>query len=493
MAYRGHPGVYEPSGNARMTWASRPRYGLDDMATLLWRQRLMIIIVFAVVFALGALIALGMPRQYTAYSSILVQLNQDNVYEPRAGDAARGAIPEVTDVVQAEAAILGSAALHERVVSQIGADVILGEDGSGSAEARQRDAVVAVGRSLEIGTAPDTGVVQLSYKHEDSQAAAAILNQIVASYLDYRREVFRDTTTPLLAQQRDAIERQLDSADQAYGSFLQQNDIGDFGTERTAVQTSYQTIFNERLSIEAQLRQAEGRLATLRQAMASVPERVALQEDLNLSAQDQLLNLRTEREQLLSRYQPDSQPVRDIDARIAQLQTYVGGGDATGVRDMRMGPNPVWQELETDRVRVQAERDSLAARHAALTRQLEDLEDRQAQLTQLESRNGALAAEREVLTETYREFTARQAQSTASAELASRGADRIRVIAPAEPPQRASSLKKPVLVLAFLFAAFTALCAGLLRVFLGRRFVTPGSASRTLDLPVLAVAPAKAR
>ena len=50
-----------------------------------------------------------------------------------------------------------------------------------------------------------------------------------------------------------------------------------------------------------------------------------------------------------------------------------------------------------------------------------------------------------------------------------------------------------MLVLAFLFAAFTALCAGLLRVFLGRRFVTPGSAARTLDLPVLAVAPAKAR
>ena len=50
-----------------------------------------------------------------------------------------------------------------------------------------------------------------------------------------------------------------------------------------------------------------------------------------------------------------------------------------------------------------------------------------------------------------------------------------------------------MLILAFLFAAFTALCAGLLRVFLGRRFVTAGSASRTLDLPVLAVAPSKGR
>lgn len=483
--------MYEPVGRPRL--AARPRYGLDDIATLLWRERLLVVLVFAVVFAIGAAVALTMPRQYTAYSSILVQLNQDYVYEPRAGDAARGAIPEVTDVVQAEAAILESAALHERVVTQIGADTVLGPGARGSEEQRARAAVLAVGRSLEVGTAPDTGVVQLSYKHEDARTAAAILNQVIASYLDYRREVFRDTTTPLIAQQRDVIERQLDSADAAYGSFLAQNDIGDFATERAAVQASYQAIYNERLTVESQLRQADGRLATLRQAMAGVPERVALQEDLNLSAQDGLLNLRTEREQLLSRYQADSQPVRDIEARIAQLEGYVGGGNASGVRDLRMGPNPVWQELEMDRVRVQAERDSLAARHAVLTRQLDQLSDRQAQLTQLESRNGALAAEREVLTETYREFTARQAQSSASAELASRGADRIRVIAPAEPPQRASSLKKPVLILAFLFAAFTALCAGLMRVFLGRRLVTAGSASRTLDLPVLAVAPAKAR
>ena len=38
----------------------------------------------------------------------------------------------------------------------------------------------------------------------------------------------------------------------------------------------------------------------------------------------------------------------------------------------------------------------------------------------------------------------------------------------------------------------TALCAGLLRIFSRRGFSTAGSVSRTLDMPVLAVAPAKA-
>ena len=45
----------------------------------------------------------------------------------------------------------------------------------------------------------------------------------------------------------------------------------------------------------------------------------------------------------------------------------------------------------------------------------------------------------------------------------------------------------PVLVLG-LFAGFTALCVGLLRLFLRRGFPTAASAARTLDLPVLAAA-----
>lgn len=495
MRSSGHTGGYDGGRPAYVAsgWSARPRYGLDDVATLLWRDRLLILAVFAVLFAIGAGVALMLPKTYTARSDILVQLGQEYVYEPRAGDAARGAIPEINSVVEAETAILMSGELHRRVVRALGPSAILGDDARGSEAAQEAAAVRAVGQGLEIGTAPDTGLVQLSFKHREADAAAGILNRIVDTYLDYRREVFRDTTSPLLQGQRDAIVRQLDSADAAYEAFLDQNGLGDFATERAAVNAAFQSIFNERLSVEAQLRQAGGRLATLNAQLAAVPAEIPLQQDLNLAAQDSILQLRTERENLLARYQPDAQPVRDIEERIAQLQAYVGTGTAVGVREMRTGPNPVWQEIETDRVRVAAERDSLSARLAVLNGQLQRLETRMSELTEIESRNGALAAEREVLSTTYREFTARQAQANASSELAREGADSVRVISRASPPAQGSSLKKPVFVLAFLFAIFTALCAGLLRMFLGRRFVTAGSASRTLDLPVLAVAPAKAR
>ena len=62
----------------------------------------------------------------------------------------------------------------------------------------------------------------------------------------------------------------------------------------------------------------------------------------------------------------------------------------------------------------------------------------------------------------------------------------------ASTPVEGTSLRQPMFALAAVFAAFTAVCAGLMRVFLRRGFVTPEAAGRMLDLPVLATAPLKA-
>ena len=329
-------------------------------------------------------------------------------------------------------------------------------------------------------------------RRDDAERAARVLNAVIDQYLAYRREVFLDKT-PAIASQRLAFEGDLSQADQAYEQFLASNNIGDFAAAKATLAATYQTTFAERLSVQAQLNQAARRLQTLVAQQAQTPAEVALQQDLNISAQDQVLQLRTEREQLLSRYTADAQPVRDIEARIAQLQQYVATGTAVGPREVRTGPNPVWTELESTRINTQAERDSLAARLAVLDRQLTELRNRQAHLTTLESENSTLAGAREVLTANIREFQQRESQSRADNALVAAGADNVTVIERAQPPAVGKSLKIPALAAVFLFAGFTALCIGLLRVFTRRGFTTPASVSRTLDMPVLAVAPAKGR
>ena len=58
-------------------------------------------------------------------------------------------------------------------------------------------------------------------------------------------------------------------------------------------------------------------------------------------------------------------------------------------------------------------------------------------------------------------------------------------------PTKGKSLKRPIAILAILFGAFSALCVGLLRIFLRPGIPTPSAAERTFDLPVLATAELK--
>ena len=470
---------------------TRPRYGVLDVVGLLFRELLLMIVVFLVIFALGAAAVLTLKKTYTAQGAVFAGVGQEYVYQPRVGTAERGQAPQGDEVASSEAAILSSGQVRQRVVEALGPAAILGKTPTGSKAQAEAAARKLVGGSLGVGTAPGSAVIRLSYEADDPERAARVLNTVIEQYLAYRREVFQDKT-PAIATQRLAFEGDLSAADQAYEQFLTSNDIGDFTAAKTTLAAVYQTVFTDRMSTQSQLNQTSQRLNTLVAQQAATPAEVALQQDLNISAQDQVLQLRTEREQLLSRYQPDAQPVRDIEARIAQLQAYVGTGTAVGPKEVRTGPNPVWTELETNRINTQADRDALAARLSALDRQLADIRSRQARLTALESENATLAGNREVLTANIREFQQRESQSRADNALVAAGADNVTVIERAQPPSTGKSLKVPALAAVFLFAGFTALCLGLLRIFTRRGFSTPDSVRRTLDMPVLAVAPAKA-
>ncbi|WP_291836373.1 chain-length determining protein [Brevundimonas sp.] len=472
----------------------RPRYGFADIVGLLFRELLLMIVIFLAVFALGTAAVLTLKKTYTATSTVYAGAGQEYVYQPRVGLSDRTGQPlEASAVAQAEARILGSLEVKRRTVEVLGADAILGPDAKGTPAQKETAALKALDGGLGVGTTPASAIISVSYEAGDPDRAARVLNAVIDQYLIQRRAVFRDRASPAFTAQREVFENELGEADNAYEAFLQSNDIGDFATAKVTLAATYQTTFAETLSVRAQLNQASQRLRTLEAQLAQQPAEVVLQQDLNISAQDQILTLRTERENLLARYTEDAQPVRDIDQRIAQLQAYVATGTTVGAKEVRTGPSTIFTEIETARINAAADRDALAARLSVLEGQLNTLRERQSHLTQLESTNSTLAGSREVLTAKVREFQQRETEARADSALVAAGADNVTVIARAEAPTKGKSLKVPLLAAVFLFAGFTALCVGLLRVFMRRGYVTPASTGRTLDMPVLAVAPVKAR
>ncbi|CAN5231506.1 GumC family protein [soil metagenome] len=475
------------------TVSTRPRYGLLDVIGLLFRELVLMIAIFFVVFAIGTAAVLTIKKTYTAGATIYAGAGQEYVYQSRVGVVTeRPSPPTPGEIAGIEAQIIGSREVKLRAVRSLGMSVFHKKPSTDPMAKQEGDAIKQINDSLTIGTTPTSGAISLAYESDNAEKSAKVLAAIITAYKGYRREVFQDGSTSAIDDQRNAFEDELTDVDEAYERFLASNDIGDFATAKASAAATYQTTFTDRLSTQAQLSQAARRVETITSQLSSVPAEIVLQQDLNIAAQDRILTLRTEREALLSRYQPDSQPVKDKEAEIAAMQTYVAGGDTVGAKEVRTGPNPSWVALDTARTTAEADRDALAARLAVLDGQLSQLRERQARLTRLESENTILAGNRDNLTASIREFQQRGSQNRADNDLVRSGADNIRVLDEPAAPTRGSSLKAPLLALVFLFAGFTALCVGLLRVFSRRGFITPASAGRTLDMPVLAVAPMKA-
>jgi uncharacterized protein involved in exopolysaccharide biosynthesis len=479
--------------------AGRPSYALSDILALLWAERWVMLAVFAVLFVLGVGAAMTLKTKYPANSSVLVRLGQEYVYEPRTGDAGRGAVPDSDQLIQSETEILGSAQLKQQVIARLGLGRIFPQMAAKYAKAKPGEkkkilaqAVHAMDTSTKIETAPDTPIIRISYEADDPDRAALVLNTLLEEYLAYRRGVLGDSATPVLEQQRSAFEQRLAQADKAYEDFLTSNQIGDFVAEKTSLSQLQSQIEQQKLQTEAQLQDRIGGLATLAGQLAGVSPEVGLYRDVSSAANDKLAALKVQREDLLSRYRNDARPVQELDAQIAQLEAGMAAGRTHNDGARRFGVNPVYQTLQTEKIQLTAEVAALRKSQAALGSQIAQLTQRRLKFAALEPQFQELSLDRDVLQANVRDFTVKEEQTRAAQEMAARSNDNIRVISRATPPVKGSSLKRPVAILALLFAGFTGLCVGLLRAFLRPGLATPSSAERTFDLPVLAAAPLKA-
>lgn len=479
--------------------SGRPRYAVSDVLAMVWREGLLMLIVFAVLVLLGLGAVMTLKTKYPAYSSVLVRLGQEYVYEPRAGDAARGAVPTSDEVIQSETEILGAAQLKQRVIAKLGlaqidpklADKYAKADLAGKKKIMGQ-AVHLMETSTKIETAPDVPIIKLSYESSDAERSALVLNTMLEEYLVYRRSVLGDANSPELDQQRTTFEQRLAQADRAYEEFLTTNRIADFVAEKASLSQLQSQIEQQKLATEAQLQDRIGRLGALSGQLSGVASEVGLYRDVSSAANDKLATLKVQREDLLSRYRNDARPVQELDAQIAQLEAGMAAGRTHGDGAKRFGVNPVYQTLQTEKIQLTAEVAALRRSRDAMAGQVEQLIQRRLKFATLEPQFQELSLDRDVLAANVRDFTVKQEQNRASQEIASKTNDNIRVVSRATPPVKGSSLRKPAGVLVLLFAGFTALCVGLVRAFLRPGLPTVASAERTYDLPVLAAAPLKA-
>ena len=484
----------------RSVSAVKPQLGLDDIFVLLLRELWLMAAIFACIFAVGLMVALNMPSTYSANAILLMQLGKDYVYNPTTDDAARGATATIDNVVQAEVAILSATELKRRVIAKVGYETVLPDSPSlwhprtDDQKADSDSAALRVMQSgFSVSTAPQNGVVQLSFKHANARSASIILNALIDEYQTYRRDkVYQDDSGPALEKERDAFDAQLATADQAYQQFLADNGVGDFDAAKATYSKIYDTAMSNLYDTQAQIATDVSKLGEVDNNIASLAPEISTERDLDLTVPSKIFALKEQRQELLSRYQPTAQPVKDLDAQIASLQALMNSGSAIGEQSHKLGANPVYQDAVTQKLNLEAELSSLRGREKELQGQVTQITGKLQGMTGLEAQYNNLASERDALQSNIKTFTQKIQENNATRDMAKSDDDVVRVVEKAGVPEKPKSFRRVVLILSFLFAGFTALCAGLLKVYTRKGFVNADMASRALDLPVLATATRKA-
>lgn len=469
----------------------RPRLGIVDTVLQLWRAKWLMLLVFVPILLLGIAFTLLTPNKYTASTRLLVRLGQEYVFDPIVGDAARGAFPQQEEVMQAESELARSPVIAERVIKTVGLSRLYPRLAEARLRARDgagytidQEALEAFAQDLDITSAPKSSILHMTFAHEEPELAAETLNRFVGEYLSYRQEVLSGRGTDNLSEQRKLIEDRLQAADKALRDYLAANSISDFDAERSAAIRLFADISDEQAKVQASLSEAEAKSAGLSRQMSSTPKEVDLY--VETTSEQELVKLRLEREDLLSRYLPDSRAVKDIDRRITQLEGFLAAAPAQGLR--RIGPNPTWQALEADRAVQAANISALNGRSAALAEQKAQAGARIAQLAALEPDYLRLKRERDALETSAGSFAAREQAERARTELASRSVDNISIYEAARPPTRGDAGRRTIAIAAAIFGLISALAVGLLRAWSVTGLATVASAERTLGLRVLAAA-----
>lgn len=455
--------------------------GDGDFLLRLWRQKWLMTLVAAPIVAGAVAVGALLPSSYTATTRLLVSLGGEYVYDPVVGDAARGAFPEVGRVLQAEAELAASPEIIRRLLEDetIGRAVLYPRlaDRPGAEAAALKRAMA----DFAADAGPRSQVLRLSFRHSDPEMAARAVNRLRDIYLDYRRKVLVDPGADGLGAQRERSEADLARAEEALRTFLAEADVADFETEKAALAQAYARAAEERLTIGADVRAAEGRRKGLEEALARTPPEIDLYVDAE--AEGQLARLRVERESLLARYRPESQTVRDMDQRIARLEAAAAEGPA-GAR--RVGPNPTRQAIEAELAAARAAEQALLARADGLERQAGEIERRQSALLQMEPQVKRLRRDRDALTTAAVSLAER-----AEAERARQGLDRVKptaisVYEEARPPDEGRSGGRLAALAGLALGGFAGLLVGVLRALPARGLATPRAAERATGLPVLA-------
>ncbi len=477
---------------------------LRDFLTVLFKHRSTILIIF---FAVVATVTIGsflLSPIYEAKSSLLVKFGREYIYRPEIGERGssdmRPLIPlNQEEVINSEIQILTSRDLIEKVIRNIGIENIYPGlvKNPPKRMTPMEVAILQFEKKLSVEGVKKSSVIQVSFQHRNPRIAAKALNLVVDSLKEKHLQVYSDPKSSFLEQQLSAYEQKLKKSQDQLETFKQKHQVFSLEEQRTLLlkqRTEFDTSFK---TSQNQIKELQYKLLSLKTQMRTVSKDVPLYTETERykiidDAKAQLLGLQLKEQELLHKYNEDTPLVINVRKEIKIVQNFIKKQEEDLKGKVRTGQNIVYQEIEREMFKAQAELSSLEAKSATLREQIAQLNREMQALDLRENEFQNLKRELATNEKNYKTYLEKVEEALISDNLNRQKMANISVIQAATVPETPIKPKKVLNVaLGIILGAVSGLGLAFFREYTNQGLSTPESAERHLGLPVLGTVPYK--
>jgi len=466
---------------------------MREILTLVFKHRLMILGVFLFIVLGVTVVSFLLPPLYEAESVRLVKVGREYL-DRREGGTVPSTV-EVREIANSEIKIIRSRDLMEGVIDTIGLGRIYPDLVTAPPRGLPPMDAALKEFSKRMYTYPvkESNVIEIKFRHGDPSIAAEAVNLLVDKFKEKRLDLLADSSASFLAQQVAVYRRRLVEREEQIETFKRQHGVFSMGDQR-------RLLLQQRADLEMSTKNTHSRIvelaqrgSTLRDQMRTVAETVPLfdETDRNVVIEDaktKWLGLRLKEQELVSKY-PEANPlVVNVRKDIELVERFLKEQEA--VKRVRQGRNPVFEQLEAETLRAEAERRSLEIKASTIHGQTAAVGDELRALDGLEKELQHLTREMALTESDYRRYADKLEEARIAEVLERERVGTVRVVQRAFVPVEPVTPRKALnIAVAIVLGAVCSLGVAFLSERLRDAPGTPSVVERELGFPVLAVIP----
>jgi uncharacterized protein involved in exopolysaccharide biosynthesis len=469
---------------------------LRDTILTFFRRKFTFWLIFGAVCLAGAAYLLLTTPLYLSAASLVVRFDQHTVPDidrSRSADLTLGS-NERREIIYSDADILKSPDLLKKTIAEVGLSRLypaIAE--SGHSESRQQEeALKAFTSDLLVDVGLQSDVINISFLNRDPKVAHGTVQALLDQFFALEANVYANPQLQFAEEEAKRSQQKLAAAQAALAQFKASHQIADLSGQ-------VGQLLQQRTDVESRLQQAQGRVLEAEQREIALKELLsAVPQTLTTTATGetyrgvddmatQIAALKAKRNQMASSYRPDSPVFLQLDASIASLEgsARLSRGDARSRSATQ--PNMVYENIKTDLLRATAEAASAREPQQVLAKQLDQINQRLADLEAARSQNDDLQRAVRIQDDAYRTMAIRYEEARVEANRNAQKISAAAVIAAPSLPEQPARPRRKLVALGTLLAALILAAGGVLAVeAFDDRLHSPREVAQILRLPVLA-------